>query len=450
MDAYLESFSVDLDSALACPRNRDDRRVLAAEAFRRGALRCGAALRSSETAGFEVSTTAALLVQKLVSELEAEGVADFMSVAPLALACHPLWDPVSLAGFLCWVELMCLAGRAWTRGSGERTEFSAQIAAELRDVRARPFSELRAEVMAAAGVSECPLAEMAYRVAFESSPGTLDEAEFSQADAQTRLNRRGIRLFERAFVLDGCRRAVDELLEGLATAAHELDPARDASADDVEAWFRKSVADANNALLLRMDEWAALNLLSPLQTYLAGGERGGCPEEHRANPAMWVARRCRDANGFAEFARVAKMNEEHEVNVFLAFSNALSQNFDYDWLTMCFVCAVNVVGARRKLAAFVGEGGRRKPPVVVQRKDVLWVCHEDSSGGRKIRCGTAAEAVAVWLSAVRVFCPGGEYARRRRAADVVDLIHQRVNAVGGGAREREECASGGAAADVRL
>ena len=54
---------------------------------------------------------------------------------------------------------------------------------------------------------------------------------------------------------------------------------------------RRTVAvDANNALLLRLDEWAVCCALVPGDVAEAGGERGGVPQEHRNGPSRGCCR----------------------------------------------------------------------------------------------------------------------------------------------------------------
>ena len=407
-----------------------------------------AALRErSDEVEFGEACAAARGLQTAAAEVALAGRAEFMSIDSLKLIVHEPWDEVMLASFLCWCALVSLAARSWAPGVAGDDAFERALCDELAALAARPLSALLAAVLDAAGRRHpgC-LVEVAYRVCFEAARPELFDVPALVAPAGDRLGRRGVRLFERAFVLEACRGVLEEDLDRFAAVAP---PEAAGGADEalVREWFGRCVRDANNALLLRLDEWAALNGLAPLRSFEAAGERGGCPEEHRGAPAFWVASCYMGAEEFASFSRECKRNEAHAQNVFVCFSHALAQNFSFDWGEKCFASSANPVAAARKMRAFLSEGARRKPPLVVQRAGGADVCYETPAGRFRVRCSGAAETVAAWLAVVRHACPRGEYGRRRSVDAVVHLMREQVHVAEAAEAEAE---LGGAAHEVTL
>jgi hypothetical protein len=197
------------------------------------------------------------------------------------------------------------------------------------------------------------------------------------------------------------------------------DPFEHAAA--VEAWMRRTVAvDANNALLLRLDEWAVCCALVPGDVAEAGGERGGVPQEHRNGPSAWVLQRVKTDEDYRSIMAASKRNDGHAENVYMCFAGMLEQHFSFDWATRCLVARINPAVALRKIREYAAVANAKTPPLIVQRE-----------GGRatvisahgRIECATAACAISAWITVV-VTHLGGAYTRKANIVDVIERIRR--------------------------
>ena len=149
-----------------------------------------------------------------------------------------------------------------------------------------------------------------------------------------------LRLMERhALSLDATREFV-KCLESF-----DVEPDHDAlvvHAAHVTAWGHRTIAvDANNTLLLRMDEWAVANALHHGDVCLATGEKRTVPQEHRNTPAAWVAQKALPDDQYQSLMKTSKDNVNNPLNLYVAFSGTLEQHYNFDWLTRCFVLRID-------------------------------------------------------------------------------------------------------------
>ena len=259
----------------------------------------------------------------------------------------------------------------------------------------------------------------------------------------TRPSRLGVRLLERhALATD----AVETLERELATRSVLDDgvASSSSSVDAVAKWTRRTIeVDANNALLLRMDEWAVAAALRPREVAFATGERGSVPQEHRNAPAAWVAQRARPDDGYRELMKSSKQNATHPENAYVCFSGALEQHHAFDWLTRCFVSRLSPVGALRKVREYLASARPRTPPLVVEmpadakegttpttttrttRAIVLYRSSSDDAFRRRV-CATPHGAVRAWMEIVRDNS-GGAFSRKANVADVMERIENPPN-----------------------
>ena len=128
-------------------------------------------------------------------------------------------------------------------------------------------------------------------------------------------------------------------------------------------WFVHCVdREANNNLLLEMDEWGFLTKLKPLHSFYAAGEKGSCPQEHSLSPASWISSQILSADEFAKRSRDCKCNKTIEQNVFCCFAHVLNQYYSFDWFTKCYISSVNPIVTVRKLLAYLNKANTRNPP----------------------------------------------------------------------------------------
>ena len=250
----------------------------------------------------------------------------------------------------------------------------------------------------------------------------------------TRPSRLGVRLLERhALSTDAVETLERELAsrsvldDGVASAS--------ASASTVVEWTRRTIeVDANNALLLRMDEWGVIAALRPREVAFATGERGSVPQEHRNAPAAWVAQRARPDDAYRELMKTSKQNADHPENAYVCFSGALEQHHAFDWLTRCFVSRLSPVVALRKVREYLASARPRTAPLVIESatttttKGAAVVLYRSSIDEtfRRRACATPHEAVRAWMEIVRDNA-GGAFSRKANVADVMDRIENPPN-----------------------
>ena len=251
-----------------------------------------------------------------------------------------------------------------------------------------------------------------------------DEPFFRNA----RLTKIALRLLEKKCLGE------DILRETRKTIA-ALDPEPDQEAlkshsSHVLAWGKKTISvDANNQLLLRMDEWAVAKELDYIDVCKATGDRGCVPQEHRNSPAAWVAQRALPDAEYQRLMRDAKNNGDIPENLYVAFSGTLEQHYNFDWLTKCFVVRLDPPKTLRKLAEYLNSARSTTPPLVVQGSRgkstvIVRVQSCDSDIGRNFRrveCETPAEAISAWLSLVERHC-GGSYTRKANVRDIIERV----------------------------
>lgn len=411
----------------------------------------------------------AIVVARTRSVEEAvRGVRVWTLCEPLALIDSEPWDPLCLLMFLVECHLrVCVTHLYSTKGGwaalGEAPTYDVpmQRVVHADEWRRTPL-ELQAGleprgVAALLTVSSIERSSVALVVCFEGqglepeaapvandaslnsdsdcedfpesleTPGTHDDRDNRELveatedmGAPPRASRAGVRLLERAFLIDTLRIVIGAELDLYQEMSDfRNDPFEHAAA--VEAWMRRTVAvDANNALLLRLDEWAVCCALVPGDVAEAGGERGGVPQEHRNGPSAWVLQRVKTDEDYRSIMAASKRNDGHAENVYMCFAGMLEQHFSFDWATRCLVARINPAVALRKIREYAAVANAKTPPLIVQRE-----------GGRatvisahgRIECATAACALSAWITVV-VTHLGGAYTRKANIVDVIERIRR--------------------------
>lgn len=203
-----------------------------------------------------------------------------MSSTPTDLLVTGSWDEALLATHICNCSLAALAADSWKASFDPSTldPFAVRVEAEIRTGLTWKTAEGLVESLREAGRTPIPIVSPAFAVAFENPTVVEDEARREKAPGVysrgRRLTRAGVRILERASLFDVARESMEARLGALVEAS--LGYGEAPTGGDVERWFKHCVhTEANNQLLLRLDEWALLSQLRPLDASLASGERGG-------------------------------------------------------------------------------------------------------------------------------------------------------------------------------
>lgn len=280
-------------------------------------------------------------------------------------------------------------------------------------------------------------------VVFEStSDSRMDDPTYTSFDKK-RLTRDAVRLLEQSSVYDAARCMVDAVCEDFDEVPQML--SEDLGADVVEKWFRHCVdKEANNNLLLDLDQWGFATFLSPLDALVAAGEKGGCPEEHKNTAAAWVMSCKVSADEFVDYSKRVKDNKDFAENVYLCFSHMLKQHQAFDWLEKCFVCRLDPLITLRKLDEYRKQTSATVVPILLQKEAGKCILVYKSSQTQKLcqtSFGTPFEGVAGWLCCVREHL-AGVYGRKKRVLDIIERLkraskdargNDESNAVFGGA-----------------
>jgi len=408
------------------------------------------------------SLVRAIVVARTRSVEEAvRGVRAWTRCEPLALIDSEPWDPLCLLMFLTECHLcVCVTHLFSTKGGwvalGDAPLYDVPLQRAIHaDEWWRTPMELESGleprgVALLLAASEIERAAVALVVCFEgegletapppiTTPVTCDDSDSDEDVVNTltkasiatpqdedvvnpptrlRASRSGARLLERAFLHNNLRFVI----------AYELDAHREMvdldrdpfeHADAMDAWMRRTVeVDANNALLLRLDEWAVCCALVPGDVAVAGGERGGVPQEHRNGPSAWVLQKVKSDEDYRRIMAASELNGGHPENVYICFAGMLEQHFSFDWATRCLVARINPAVAVRKIREYAAVANAKTPPLLVQRE-----------GGRatvisfhgRIECDTAACGISAWISVV-VARLDGAYTRKANIANVIERI----------------------------
>jgi hypothetical protein len=353
-----------------------------------------------------------------------QSVRVWSTCAPLALIDVEPWDPLCLLLFLtechlriCVTHLYSTKGGWKALGDAPVYDVPLQIALHAEEWRRTPLEleaglELR-RVDALIAERDIERAAVALVVCFE---GGAEGA----AVPTVRASRADVRLLERAFLLDNLRFVIGVEL-GVYRDLDDLGPDPFEHADALTAWMIRTVeVDANNALLLRLDEWAVCCALVPSDIGAASGERGGVPQEHRNGPSAWILQKVKTDDEYRQIMAASKKNTEHAENVYMCFAGMLEQHFSFDWATRCLVARINPAVALRKIREYAKVANASTPPLIVQREEGRATVI--SVHGR-VECDTAARALSAWIVMVVVHMAGA-YTRKANIADVIERIRK--------------------------
>jgi hypothetical protein len=343
------------------------------------------------------------------------------------------WDPLHLLLFICQCHLRACLARlfsdlgAWSdtwcadvEGPQNSEAFNDALRKEVRACQKEWTKGIEPQSVRKTLAQAVPQPyATAMTVCFE---GMIAKEELQGDDLTQGLrpSRRGVRLLERAALAYNASSLLQKTLHTHQIAAVKFDT----YTEIIATWFEKCVrVDANNALLLRMDEWAVLCHLTSGDVAFATGERGVVPYEHRAVPAAWVAREALPDSVYQQLMRNAKKNDAHPANAYVAFSGMLEQHYGFDWLSRCFVARLNASRGVDKLVDYVALANNTTAPLVVQGLgDTATVLFRTASETfLRAECKTPAEALSAWIVAVELR-PEGQYSRKLYVADILQRV----------------------------
>jgi len=356
---------------------------------------------------------------------------------PLSLIESGPWDTLHLLLFLCECHMRACMARLFSENKGWCDSwFDGQNAANEVDAA---FAQLvESEAHACRAELECGIEPLSVRAALAEKTflrtaasltvcldGLVSE-EFRRDDdlfSDTRLSRLGVRLIERHSIDEDATRCLSEFLESFPPELNV--PELMGHSKHISGWLTKTVrVEANNTLLLRLDEWAVVCALTSKDIAFATGERGTVPQEHRTGAAAWVAMRALPDDAYRKLMRESKKNDEHPENAYIAFSGALEQYHGFDWIVRCFVARIRPVCALRKTKEWVQRAHTKSPPLVVQGpvSGHATVLIMGANGiVHRVSCADPSEALSVWMSAVARH-NGGAISRKANVRDIVARI----------------------------
>jgi hypothetical protein len=354
-----------------------------------------------------------------------ESVRVWTSSEPIALIDMAPWDPLELLLFLCECHLRVCISHLFQLNNGWQDVYSKIIVtnavhkALLDDEINRVGDELKA------GLEYTPSSDLLSRIRIPRATTAVavcfETDEPCHGDSQ-RVSRRGVRLLERAMLYDSLNVAIESEIESYGLNG-ELECVF-AHADLVESWMKRTIeVDANNTLLLRLDEWAMCCALNAIDVANATGERGSVPQEHRNTPAAWVAQVSKEDQTYRDLMTRTKKNSEHRENAYVCFSGMLEQHFGFEWLTRCFVARLIPTVALRKIREYKKSARARTPPLVIQH-----------AGGRatvisvhgRTECDSPDQALSAWIATVESF-ESGAFTRKANVRDIVTRMRAQTN-----------------------
>lgn len=398
-------------------------------------------------------------IRYLSVRLATSNLRDWMNVDVKAVLIKQPWDEAHLCLFIaeCYLRVCC----ADAFSEVETVEMPSPNNPELREVEERWKAIEREEITSARdeltpGIQPMNLKSLvreialtagktivrhkyqaAISVAFENTvESRMDDTVYASFDKK-RLTREAVRLLEQASVHDAARCISDATIASFEDTTWRSDD-RVISAITVERWFAHCVdKEANNNLLLALDQWGAATFLDPIDPLIAAGEKGGCPEEHKNTAAAWALSCKVTADEYVDYAKRIKDNKNFTDNVYLCFSHTLKQHQGFDWLEKCFVCRLDPLASLRKLEEYAKQTSVNVVPIIVQREEGHCILVYKSSHTQKlcrVAYQTPFEGVAGWLCCVRDHL-GGLYGRKKRVADIIERL-QRATADRPGAGEK--------------
>ena len=239
------------------------------------------------------------------------------------------------------------------------------------------------------------------------------------------------RFVERAGMLHTARVVASAaMLEQSAPYTHvPLPPDTDAAAELVTAWWQGFDVGHITAGLhgTLTEECIADTALTPLDPYLVRGGKGGCPEENRLAPAMWIlAERYID-----DVDRLKKKADDflsNEVSLFEIFNYTVMQTCGYKWLQHCYITDRQPLRMLKKQKMYTRTRMVRPMPMIIQCQNRFNVLSKRAEGGYAVyQCNCRPEALAVWCKLVLEHSDG-VIARRCNIKDVIQGILKAVPA----------------------
>jgi hypothetical protein len=110
-----------------------------------------------------------------------------------------------------------------------------------------------------------------------------------------------------------------------------------------------------------IDQWCTIFSLKPLDIWIAGGERGCCPNDMLNDIPGWIMRS-------VQGKKLPASSMTH-VQCLLCFGILMRQRFSFDWFRLCFLSAFNPLQKLHVLRLY-RKGPDMKPPPIVLQMDI--------------------------------------------------------------------------------
>ena len=232
---------------------------------------------------------------------------------------------------------------------------------------------------------------------------------------ESRLHRDGLRIVERVWVLDLATRETLNCLQNFTEIELEPTVTLGLSDDRLKNWTEKCVkGQLGNEILGKLDQWSTTFALQPLSTYLAGGERGGCPADQKSDIPNYVARCAKNQK--------LSLDEMPQAQFVFCFSVVCQQRFGFDWMRLCFVPMANPMQKLKILRLYADGPDLRPPPIVVQTKRTSYrVLMKNPNVSVAARDGFAA--IKTWCELTKKY-RDGFFSRKKNVTELLERILQ--------------------------
>jgi hypothetical protein len=173
------------------------------------------------------------------------------------------------------------------------------------------------------------------------------------------MKREGMRILEKGWILQLTLQAT---LEEVAHYTEELPGDELLSEDLLAAWSQNCLDNTMGSDILNViDQWCTIFSLKPLDIWIAGGERGCCPNDMLNDIPGWIMRS-------VQGNKLPASSMTH-VQCLLCFGILMRQRFSFDWFRLCFLSAINPLQKLHVLRLY-RKGPDMKPPPIVLQMDI--------------------------------------------------------------------------------
>ena len=229
------------------------------------------------------------------------------------------------------------------------------------------------------------------------------------------LNREGLRIVERAWMLNLAMRETVRSMQNFTKAEIEPTVTLALSDERLKAWTEKCVkGQLGNEILGKLDQWSTTFAIRPLSIYLAGGERGGCPADQKSDIPNHVARCTKNTK--------LSLDEIPQAQFIFCFSVVCQQRFGFDWMRLCFVPIANPMQRLKILNLYTHGPDLKPPPIVVQTERQRYQIIIKNPN-ILVEAHNGFAAIRTWCELTKKF-RDGYFSRKKNIAELIERILQ--------------------------